>query len=238
MTYAYHWRKAMAISVCLHIFLVIGAGHLMASLPPTLPTQEEVLLEIDLVNNPVQGFDNSSSFKESISLPDMPKSPTENSPVMPVQTQSPVSEVEVDPVVTISELSMTATGTLDVSSTSNQSATSDRQKTSSNAGSTSVAGGGSQSGIAAPSILVKVDPVYPAAARQAGLQGTVLLKIEILANGRPGEISVARSTGYVALDEAAIAAVGKWRFVPAKDLSSGRTVGCITTLPVSFRLHG
>ncbi len=152
MTYAYHWRKAMAISVCLHIFLVIGAGHLMAGLPPTLPTQEEVLLEIDLVNNPVQGSDSSPSFKESTSLPDMPKSPTEKSPVMPVQTQSRVSEV--DPVVTISELSMTATGTLDVSSTSNQSASSDRQKTSSNAGSTSVAGGGSKSGISAPGLLV------------------------------------------------------------------------------------
>ncbi|HEY3425128.1 MAG TPA: hypothetical protein VGL27_10050 [Negativicutes bacterium] len=32
-------------------------------------------------------------------------------------------------------------------------------------------------------------------------------------------------------------AVQKWRFVPAKDRTSGRTVACTTTLPVSFRLQ-
>lgn len=237
MTYAYHWRKAIMASFCLHILLIIGAGHIMAGLPSALPS-EEVLLEMDLVNSPAEESVSSPAFKESISRTDMSKSPIpENSSVMPAQqTTSPVHEVE--PVVTTSELSMTAAGTVDVSSTSNSFTSSDSQKTNSNAASASVAGGGSKSGIAAPSILSKIDPVYPSAARQAGFQGTVLLKIEILANGRPGEISVARSTGYVALDEAAIAAVEKWRFVPAKDRNSGKTVACITTLPVSFRLHG
>jgi protein TonB len=58
-----------------------------------------------------------------------------------------------------------------------------------------------------------VDPVYP----QSGQEGVALLRIRIQADGRPGDIAVARSTGYPVLGEAAVSAVRNWRFVPAKD---------------------
>jgi len=227
MNYAYHWRKAMVISVCLHMFLVLTAGYLMAGLAAPLPKPEEVMLEMDLVSEPA----------ESSPLPEESKAAAaEISPVMPVKTETKVSEAE--PVVTTSELSMTAAQVPAAAAQSNQAASSNNSTTTaSNPTTAPGVGGGSQGGIAAPSILAKVDPVYPAAARQSGLEGTVVLRVEILANGRPGEITVSRSTGHTILDEAAIAAVEKWQFVPAKDRSSGRTVACTTTLPVSFRLH-
>lgn len=235
MTYAYHWRKAMAISVCLHLFLVAGAGYLMAGLAAPLPQLEEVMLEMDLVSDPAERAGNSTNFPEPVPLPDEIKpTPANLTPVMPVPTETKVTEPE--PVVTTSELAMTAAEIPAVAAQS-QSASSSSTNTASSSAAAPVVGGGSQSGIAAPSILAKVDPVYPMAARQAGLEGTVVLKVQILANGRPGEIAVARSTGHAALDDAAIAAVGKWRFVPAKDRASGRTVACTTTLPITFRLH-
>src|SRR6267154_366096 len=61
-------------------------------------------------------------------------------------------------------------------------------------------------------ITHRVDPPYPSASRRAGEEGTVLLAIVIGQDGRPLDISVARSSGYAELDESAVNAVRKWRF--------------------------
>jgi protein TonB len=44
----------------------------------------------------------------------------------------------------------------------------------------------------------------------------VLLRVHVLANGRPSEIQVQTSSGREALDKAALQAVRQWSFVPAK----------------------
>lgn len=88
-----------------------------------------------------------------------------------------------------------------------------------------------------PQILEKVNPKYPEQARQEGVEGIVRLRIEILANGRPGQISVVESSGDARLDAAAMEAVAKWRFIPARDIVTGTAVRCYTTLPVAFKLQ-
>jgi protein TonB len=235
MSYVYHWRKAMTISVCLHIFLLAAAVYLTAGWAAPVPV-EEVIMEMDLVSDPAERGGNSPGLPEPATPLDAPRPAlSKPTPAEPVQT-----ETEVKPVVTTSNLSMTAAETPAVPASGQPSAASGTAATAPGEAATTSGGMGnssSQSGIAAPGILSKVDPVYPSAARQAGLEGTVVLRIQILANGRPGEIAVARSTGHAVLDEAAITAVGKWRFVPAKDRTSGRTVTCTTTLPISFRLQ-
>lgn len=232
MTYTYQWPKAMALSVFLHIFLLIAAGYLTAGLTTELSPPAEVLLEMDLVNDPADRLGNTPE----VIPPDIP-------PVAPVNTdpptaENPVVEAAQPAVVTTSELTMTEAAVPASATATSQSTASSTSEPASGSGSVApVTGGGSRSGIAAPAILSKVDPVYPASARSAGLEGTAVLRIQILPSGRPGEISIDRSTGHSSLDEAAIAAVAKWRFVPAKDRSSGKTVACVTKLPVSFRLH-
>lgn len=229
MTYAYHWPKAMAISVFLHIIILITAGYLTAGLTTELSPPQEVLLEMDLVSDPADRIGTSPEFVQ----PDIP-SP---SPVVPTETINPLTETNAEPVVTTSELTMTEAEVPAFTSIVSQSS-SGNASTPASAGSTApAAGGGSRSGVAKPGILSKVDPVYPEAARKAGLEGTALLRIQISASGRPSDIAIARSTGHAALDEAAVTAVTKWRFVPAKDRNSGRTIACTTTLPISFRLH-
>ncbi|OPY89826.1 MAG: Gram-negative bacterial tonB protein [Syntrophus sp. PtaU1.Bin208] len=59
-------------------------------------------------------------------------------------------------------------------------------------------------------------PVYPQAARRNGYEGLVLISVEILENGAPGQLLVKKSSGYAILDQAALSAVRKWRFVPAE----------------------
>jgi protein TonB len=234
MNYAYHWRKAMALSFCLHIFLLVAAGYLTAGRAAPVPV-EEMIMEMNLVNDPAERAGNipkSPVPTEQAAPRPAPSAPT---PAEPVQT-----ETVVRPVVTTSDLSMTAAETSAVASSGQPDDAGGTAATASGEAAATSGGmgsGSSQSGIAAPGILSKVDPVYPSTARQAGLEGTVVLRIQILANGRPGEIDVARSAGHPALDEAAVTAVQKWRFVPAKDRTSGRTVACTTTLPISFRLQ-
>jgi protein TonB len=79
----------------------------------------------------------------------------------------------------------------------------------------------------------RVDPPYPSASRRAGEQGTVLLTIVIGQDGRPLDISVARSSGYAALDESAVNAVRQWRFSTNVNASQARV-----SLPITFRLNG
>ena len=81
-----------------------------------------------------------------------------------------------------------------------------------------------------------ISPEYPEFARRAGLQGTVILEVEVYADGVIGDISVRRSvqSGPGGLDEAAIAAVRRIRFRPG--MSSGRPVNTLVIVPIEFTL--
>lgn len=59
-------------------------------------------------------------------------------------------------------------------------------------------------------------PVYPALSRRLQEQGRVLFDVYILPDGSVGEIKLKRSSGFVRLDDAALEAVRRWRYVPAK----------------------
>jgi protein TonB len=80
-----------------------------------------------------------------------------------------------------------------------------------------------------------VIPAYPAAARRAGIQGTARLRVQILADGRVGDIVVDASTGHPSLDQAATDAVRRWRFEPAR--RGAEPVASWVLLPVEFHLE-
>jgi TonB family protein len=86
-----------------------------------------------------------------------------------------------------------------------------------------------------PRIAFKVEPEYSPEARQAGLEGAVLLRIVVAADGKPQDLKVLRTLG-LGLDEKAIAAVSNWQFQPgAKD---GQPVNVQAQIEVNFRLIG
>ena len=59
-------------------------------------------------------------------------------------------------------------------------------------------------------------PDYPAISRRIGEEGHVRLSVYILADGRVGDIRLKQSSGYPRLDQAAIEAVRRWRYLPAR----------------------
>ncbi|MGN7839974.1 energy transducer TonB [Stenotrophomonas sp. 22385] len=78
-------------------------------------------------------------------------------------------------------------------------------------------------------------PDYPIAAIRAGEQGTVTLRVQVDAEGRPASVSIERSSGSRALDTAARQQVLRhWRFVPAR--VNGQPVPAVGLIPVSFSL--
>lgn len=78
-------------------------------------------------------------------------------------------------------------------------------------------------------------PEYPALAHRRGWEGTVLLRVHVLASGKPGEIQLQKSSGRQALDDAALAAVKRWSFVPAKQGEVAQD-GWVS-VPIEFKIH-
>lgn len=76
-------------------------------------------------------------------------------------------------------------------------------------------------------------PDYPAIALRNGWEGTVLLRVEVDARGRPTAVTIARSSGRSALDQAARRKVlADWRFRPA--LRDGLAVPAVGLVPINF----
>lgn len=85
-----------------------------------------------------------------------------------------------------------------------------------------------------PVVVRQVYPVYPELARQAELEGTVLLKVGVDESGRVREVLVLRSVS--GLDKAAIDAVYQWEFLPATQRDV--PVPVWITVPIRFSLRG
>lgn len=79
-------------------------------------------------------------------------------------------------------------------------------------------------------------PVYPALSRRLGEQGQVMLRVLVRADGTPAEIAISDSSGSSRLDRAALEAVRRWRFVPAR--RGGTPVAAAVLVPISFTLEG
>lgn len=78
------------------------------------------------------------------------------------------------------------------------------------------------------------EPPYPASERRDGHQGTVMLAIEVLENGRIGQVRIDSSSGYARLDEAAVRQAKRWRLKPG--MRDGVPVIMWKRIPVHFRL--
>jgi TonB family protein len=80
---------------------------------------------------------------------------------------------------------------------------------------------------------VKVQPEYPQLAREAGVDGKVVLAVLVGADGRVRDVKVVKSIPM--LDAAAVYAVWRWRFRPYE--LRGRPVSAWTRVPVQVSLH-
>lgn len=78
-------------------------------------------------------------------------------------------------------------------------------------------------------------PAYPLAARRRGLEGTVHIDVLVSRDGVAREVRVKTTSGTNDLDESALAAVRRWRFLPAR--RGAETVEAWITVPIRFQLE-
>lgn len=84
-----------------------------------------------------------------------------------------------------------------------------------------------------PTARVRIPPDYPFSAKQAGLQGDVMVEFSVDETGRVYDPRVLKSSDRM-FEESTLRAVQKWRFEPGK--RNGRAVRFRMAIPVVFRL--
>ena len=88
--------------------------------------------------------------------------------------------------------------------------------------------------VEAAKLVTKVQPIYPASAKERGAQGSVLLHAIVSKDGRPLSMQVLNSQIDPELARAAVEAVSQWRYQPT--LLNGEPVEIDTTIIVNFSL--
>ncbi len=98
-------------------------------------------------------------------------------------------------------------------------------------------GDGTGDGVAVqrPSVTYSFKPPYPSDSKARGSEGTVRLKVLITENGRVAEATVVGSSGDGSLDRAAVNAIYKWRFSPARNAKKV-AIPCYVNIPIAFKL--
>jgi TonB family protein len=89
-------------------------------------------------------------------------------------------------------------------------------------------------GVTVPQVIYNPEPSFSDEARQAKMQGIVVLLVVVGKDGRTYNIRVGQSLG-MGLDEKAIEAVNRWRFKPAT--LNGQPVATQIAVEVDFHLY-
>jgi TonB family protein len=89
-------------------------------------------------------------------------------------------------------------------------------------------------GISRPVLIKQVHPIYPADAKAEGVQGTVILQLQVSEEGVPEFVRVVRSVDD-RLDRSAIDAVEQWRYAPAR--RDGEPVRVELTCTINYTLR-
>ncbi|MBS1186073.1 MAG: hypothetical protein H6R04_91 [Burkholderiaceae bacterium] len=196
-----------ALHLCLLAAAVIGLG---APTPPIVAPRIIGMLVSD-----APAADNSQS---------QPSARSEPAPVRTINKTSPLPAVSKAPP---SERALTAPAAAAPAAAS---------KGTAGTGSGPGAAGGGQVSLPRTDAahLNNPKPVYPSVSRRMGEQGRVLLSVYILPDGSVGEIRLKQSCGHPRLDESAMTAVRRWRYVPAR--RGNEPIPYWYVQPISFSL--
>jgi protein TonB len=77
-------------------------------------------------------------------------------------------------------------------------------------------------------------PVYPPIARRMKLEGTVIVHVLVSVAGKPDIVRLGKSSGAALLDQAALAVVQGWSFIPARQ--GNKAIPAWVDIPIRFHL--
>jgi protein TonB len=240
------WWRAMPIglSCLLHVGLVTGlilgqqwVTRVVALQPPVLPVQLVTLEVAEPPREPAPPAPPRRDRTTPIRRPEPPRPREAAAARVEEPAPQPITPAPVSPPAEVAPGPAAVTATLPAI---NEPAPAPGQPAPAPSGPALVASKPSTTtpdGVtrtARPQGGYQVRPTYPAAPRRLGIQGTTMLRVHVLADGRIGDVLVERSAGHPDLDQAATDAVRRWRFEPAR--RGDDAVAMWVLLPVEFRL--
>ena len=245
----------LAGSVAFHVLALVGLAALgpatqAALAPPKLVTVEIVTAEPSAPTTPVKPVARALAAVKHALVPNRspkvvptpapPPDPTPApvaSPEPPVAPMAPAAKAE-----TATNVPTAGTETFDGGDVDLGRGGSTGAKTGQNLAAAEpstpalgAAGAGSLTSFAIPKGGYQMKPMYPETARRAGIEGTSVLRFEVTTQGTVDKVTVERSAGHEDLDRAAVAAIQRWRFEPAR--RGTQAVAVWVTLPIRFELR-
>lgn len=215
-------QPALAASVALHV-----AAALPLFLPMTRPEAEVTPpVVVELVMAAEEPVAAASSAVMAPPTP-TPAPPRPTSARVQSTTRPPVSKPVPAPPATAASDSAAAP----------QDATPSPAETGT-ANGTAATARGTEAEVSAPGYTVGTEqtpaPDYPWSARRRGVEGRVVLRLEVAADGRPTGVELVHGSGHDVLDQAAITTVWHWRLRPA--MAGGIAVAGRVVVPIVFKL--
>ena len=242
------WSMAVFESILFHVFLIaflVAAGSFfMASLPESSP------IEVDLVDTTAgasggagsgSGHGSSVSKSDTVNVNQLPGGESKDSSAVSSDMASYEDNNEYSQNINTSTggsgaADGSAQGSGSGNGTGSGSGDGIDDGTDSSGGIGNGNGEGSGGGVTeGPQILSREEPVYPSAARSAGISGTTVVGFIIEADGSVSSAWVEQSSGNSSLDSAAVQSVQNWRFVPARQ--NGIPVQSRSRVPIIFNLR-
>ncbi len=86
-----------------------------------------------------------------------------------------------------------------------------------------------------PRVTRKAPPLYPFGAKRKGIQGKVLIRCLVGISGKGEKFKILKSQPKGVFDDAALAAIQKWRFKPG--ILGGESVPTWVRIPLTFSLN-
>jgi protein TonB len=259
----YGWRAALIILVhALVLALVLLRLDLLASAPAASPEALDIIVvdlsgtselaeavypnpkpptETPATSTVVAPQPATSSPNESpdISTEERHSTPLEIVPAQPVTTPTPSQNAEPVPKPPQTTPSPPTPAPRTVPSQTSKTSAAAAVSTSSNSRQETVGSSSKASELITtpprldPAYLHNPAPLYPALSKRNRETGTVFLLVNVNPEGNATSVTLHQSSGYDRLDQAAIQAVTRWRFVPG--MRGQSAISATVIVPISFK---
>ena len=237
------WRSSMAASLALHILILSALGLAARKHIEKAP---EMLIEVSLADGEKMGKTGKEGGGAAAPLPGSgPLAPTaafhaepsgagrEMQPFLPVdaagagstEPAAAASDHEQGGETAVKEGTFSGTGPAGGGDSAGGGDGTAAGSGDGNAAGSGNGGTGSDSDESRPASLSYYRKQYPAASRQAGETGSVVIGVEISASGSVTAAWVEESSGFSRLDSAALQSAYEWRFHPALDRAGNPVEG-------------
>jgi protein TonB len=229
-----------SLLLILVLLLHIRAGQWLLQPQEPVTLAQPLMMEVSLVSIPGQQASTASPKpveppkpkKTPVKKPLKKKTPVKHKPAQPPKTEAIAEEIPLTPSPAESTAESTAeSSTAELSTLKDSSpasgASASTSKTQSNAEPYTAASVNANYGFNPP-------PKYPAIAKRRGWQGTVRLRVSVSAEGYSEAVAIYSRSGYEELDESAVEAVRKWRFIAAK--RGDTAIASSVIVPIVFKL--